>query len=117
MGGTQQALFDNSQILQQTILRVQAVEENTSMKNMRDEAIFMDVKSGMDDMRNDILFLQGVFQNWGGIHAEFVPKTEVENIYALIEYLQKQLRKRDQELEGWENMPHGLAQAIARIVR
>ena len=41
----------------------------------------------------------------------------MENIYAILEYLQNQLRKLEKELEGWENMPHGLAQAIARIER
>ena len=96
---------------------LQNVENEAGMKNLRDENLFMELKFTMDDIKNDVLLLQGVIQRWGGVDAELASKHNVDYLLSQLEPIWAQLNKFQAQGEKWDQSQERQDAILARLER
>ena len=117
VGVTQNALENTSQALQSTMAHLQNVENVAGIKNLRDENLFMEMKFNLDDIKNDVLLLQGVIQRWGGVDAELASKHNVDYLLGQLEPIWAQLNKFEAQGEKWDQSLQCQDAILARLER
>ena len=73
--------------LENTFNRLQMLEQNIGGRRMKEDAVFLEIKMTLEDMKNDVLMIQGVVQRWGGIDATLAHQESVDYLHAQVEHI------------------------------
>ena len=91
--------------------------ENLGLKNLRDENWFQELKTALSSMQNDIFFLQGVINHWGGLEGQPVFKEEVLDLEKKVQFLLERFQSLHSAIQGTENLPVFVAELQTRLER